>query len=384
MLKIKQTSDNQSLSLDRLDRMAKRFERLFVFLVPLAAILSALAVVALIILAVGESPIAAYKSLLTGAFGTGYDLANSLNRATPLILVGLGVAFAFRGGLLNIGGEGQIMMGGLFATVVGIYAQGLPAWLHIPLTLLAGFVGGALWGLVPGYFYAKYGTNIIITAILMNDIAIGIVSALVKGPLQEPPGHFPQSPMIQLSAKLPLIVPEIRLHAGLLVGLVLAVLLYFLLFRSPFGYQIRTVGENLTAAKYSGMKVFGIQILIMVISGGLAGLAGTVEILGSQFRLRPAFLPNYGYEALAVALLGQKHPFGVILSGILFGALKAGRGSMQRATNLPMSLSFVLSGVIILFVVASSILNNLPSNLAKKQAGETKNTLLQKIIRLFS
>jgi general nucleoside transport system permease protein len=303
--------------------------------------------------------------------GNNNDIASSLNRAAPYILVGLGVAIGFRGGIFNIGGEGQIIIGAVFASIIAIYVTGLPPFIHISLCLLAGFIGGALWGFIPGYFFAKNGTNMIITTIMMNSIAIGVLDALVKGPLQEPPGFYDQTYMIAESANLPFVWTGTRLHAGIIIALIAAVLLYILLFRTSFGYQIRTIGENVIAAKHAGMNVFKNQIMVMLLSSGLAGLAGTIEILGAQHRLRPLFLQNYGYDALAVAILGQRNPFGVIISGLLFGILKTGGSSMQRATNLPMSLIDLLSGIIILFVIASGILMGIPRYLAKRQIVRT-------------
>lgn len=361
------TNKSKRADFDRLDILVRRFEHLFSFMVPVLAVLSAMALISVLIFTLGQSPLEAYKALFIGSFGSVYDIANSLNRAAPLILVGLGVAIAFRGGVFNIGGEGQIMMGGIAASAVAIYIKGLPMYIHIPLVLIAGFIGGAIWGMIPGYFYAKYKTNLIITTIMLNDIALGILSTLVKGPMVEPPGYYPQTPLVQDSSILPLIWPGTRLHAGLIIALIMAVVLYIILFKTPFGYEIRAVGENAVAAKHAGINVFRNQIMLMVISGGLGGLAGTVEIIGAQYRLRSMFLPNYGYEALAIAILAQKNPIGVIVSGLLFGALKAGAGSMQRATNLPMSLVSVLSGLIILFVIASGILMGLPRILAKRQ-----------------
>jgi simple sugar transport system permease protein len=352
-----------------LDLLVRRYERVFSIISPVAAVVAALAFIALLILALGQSPWVAFRALIVGAFGTLYDTATSLTRATPLILTGLGAAFAIRGNVFNIGGEGQIAMGGLAATLVGVYLTGLPGIIHLPLTLLAGFLGGALWGAIPGYFFAKKGTNLIITTIMMNNIALGIIELMVKGPIQEPPGNYPQSPQVLTSAVLPNILPGTVLHAGFILALLVGAILYIILFHTPFGFEVRSVGFNDTAARHAGINTFKIRILLMVISGGLAGLAGASEILGSQLRLRPFFLPNYGYEGLAVALLGQTNPFGVILSGILFGALKAGAGSMQRATNLPMNLITVISGVIILFVVISKVLTKLPRYLAKRSAG---------------
>ncbi|NPV78158.1 MAG: ABC transporter permease [Anaerolineae bacterium] len=356
------------IDMNKLDRMVRRFERIFTFLVPIIAVLSALILMAFLILSVGSDPWVAYQGLFSGMFGNNYDTANTLNRAAPLMLMGLGVAVAYRGGLFNIGGEGQIAMGGLFASIVGIYVTGIPSIVHIPLCILAGFIGGAVWSILPGYFFAKHGINLIITTVMMNEIANSLIPAIVKGPMLEPPGYEPQSYKVLESARLPLIWEGTRLHAGILIAILAAVIFYIVLFRTPFGFAVRCVGENETAAKHSGLKVFRIRMILMMISGGLGGIAGSVEILGAQYRLREAFLANYGYEALAVALLGQKHPLGVIISGVLFGGLKAGGASMQRATNLPMALVAVVSGVIILFVIASGILMRLPRYLAKKEA----------------
>ena len=380
---IRSIEGKKSLDFDRLDILVRRFETLFSFLVPVLAVTAAMSLIGFLIYSLGSSPVEAYKALIAGSFGTTYDFANSLNRAAPLMLVGLGVAVAFRGGVFNIGGEGQIMMGGIASSAVAIYFTGLPIYIHLPLALLAGFAGGALWGLIPGYFYAKHGTNLIITTIMLNDVALGILNTLVKGPMQEPPGYYPQSPQIQPSTILPLIWPGTRLHAGLLIALAAAVLLYIILFRTPFGYEIRTVGENAVAAKHAGINVFRNQLMLMILSGGLGGLAGAIEILGSQYRLRPEFLPNYGYEALAVAILAQKNPLGVIVSALLFGALKAGAGSMQRATNLPMSLVSILGGVIILFVISSGILMRFPRYLAKRQVANPAGSSSFRLSNLF-
>jgi general nucleoside transport system permease protein len=369
---------HQGINFETLDRLVRRFERIFLVLAPCTAVVTALILIGVMIISLGQSPFIAYQGLFVGAFGTLYDTANTLNRATPLILAGLGLALAYRGGVFNIGGDGQIMMGGLTATLAGIYLQNLPIAIHLPLTLLAGFIGGAIWGLIPGYAFAKYGTNLVITTIMLNSIAAGINLTLVNGPLQDPSGSDAQSAVVQLSARLPLILPGTRLHAGIILAVLTAVILYIVLFHMPFGYEIRAVGQNKTAARHAGINVFRTQILLMVISGGLAGLAGSAEILGAQYRLRDAFLPSYGYDAIAVALLGQTNPFGVIISGLFFGALLAGAGSMQRATNLPMSLVSVTSGVIILFVTASIILTKLPRYLAKRGAKEGSSGLFKK------
>lgn len=356
-----------SAGYDRLDTLVRRFERVFNFLVPVAAVVLSLIIVGIIIAVQGASPFEAYKALFESAFVGSYNLANTLNTATPLLLCGLGIALAARAGIINLGGEGQIIMGGIFATMAGTSFPGIPAVLHVPVCLLAGFLGGMLWSLIPGWFFAKYGTNFMITTILLNDIASGVISWLVKGPMVEPPGYTPQSALIADTARLPIIWQGTRLYPGILIGLVLAVLAYILLYKTPLGFDIRALGENPIAARHSGINIVVMQILVVLIAGGLAGMAGASEIMGSQYRLRAGFLSNYGYESLAVCMLGQKHPFGVVIAAIMFGALKAGRGGMVRAANLPTSLSLVLSGVIIFFVAVSPALMKLPRYLAVRE-----------------
>ncbi len=362
----KRAAAQQHSDYDRLDQTVRRFEKIFNLLIPVAAILASLLVVSIFILAQGASPLEAYGALLKNSFGSVYALGNSLVVATPLILTGLGIALAARCGIINLGGEGQIMMGGIFATVVGTMPalQGLFPPLHVALCLIAAFLGGALWAVVPGYFFSKHGVNFMITTMLLNDIATGITAALVKGPMLAPPGTAPQSEMVAEGAKLPIFLPGTRLHAGILLALLLTVIAYVVLFKTSYGHDLRTLGENPTAARHSGINVFGMQMLIVIVAGGLAGMAGSTEILGAQYRLRSGFLNNYGYESLAVAMLGQKHPVGVVIAGILFGALKAGRRGMAQVADLPTSFSMVLSGVIIFFVAISPILMKLPRYLA--------------------
>lgn len=360
---------DQCMSYGRLDQLVRRFEKIFNLLIPLVAVVVSLLIVSIIVVAQGASPVEAYAALIEGAFGSLYNLTNSLAMATPLILTGLGIALAARCGIINLGGEGQIVAGGVFATFVGTLPalQGLPAPVYVTLCVLAAFLGGALWALIPGYFFARHGVNFMITTMFLNDIANGILSALVQGPMKEPGKFAPQSAQVAVNARLPMLIPKSRLHLGFLIAIAVAAVAYLALFKTSFGHDLRTLGENPTAARHSGIHVFAMQMIIVVIAGGLAGVAGSAEILGAQYRLRSGFLSNYGYKALAVAMLGQKHPFGVVVAGILFGALKAGRGSMSRAADLPTSFSMVLSGVIIFFVAISPILMKLPRYLAIRE-----------------
>ncbi len=347
-------------------RASLRFEGLYAVVISLLAVVAGLAVAAILISASDVNPVVAYTALARGAFGNPEAIGTSLGRAIPLVLAGLGVALAFRCGVWNVGAEGQIYLGGLFGVLVGLYVTGLPAVIHIPLTLLAGFVGGALWGGIAGYLKARYNVNEIVSTLMLNYIAIYIVGSLVRGPLRESPSSENWTARIADSARLPLIVPEARLSSGIIVALLAAVLLYILLWRTPVGYQVRTVGANKVAALHAGMNIVWTQVLAMLISGGLAGLAGVAEIAGAQYRLRSGFLLNYGYDAIAVAMLGQLNPLAVLVSGILFGGLRAGAGTMQRMVNLPSSLVFVVQGTVVLMVVSATLLRELPKHLSQR------------------
>lgn len=349
----------------RLLGLLSRFEFLYSLVISILAVIAGFAVAAILISLSDVNPVEAYTALVRGAFGNPDAIGTSLGRAIPLALAGLGVAFAFRCGMWNVGAEGQIYMGGLFSVLVGLYVTGLPPFIHITLTLLAGFVGGALWAGIAGYLKAKHGVNEIVTTLMLNYIAIYTVGGLVRGPLRESPSSENWTARIAESARLPLIITEGRISSGIIVAILAAVLLYILLWRTPFGYQVRTVGSNKVAARHAGMNTVRTQILAMLISGGLAGLAGACEIAGAQYRLRSGFLVNYGYDAIAVAMLGQLNPLAVLISGILFGGLRAGAGTMQRMVNLPSSLVFVVQGAVVLMVISTIIIRELPRRLAR-------------------
>jgi ABC-type uncharacterized transport system permease subunit len=346
---------------------AFRFEALVNLAVPIGAVFAGLLLSAGLIISAGVDPIKAYDALIVGAFGDAWSTGNSLGRATPLILAGLGVAFAFKSGVWNVGAEGQIYIGALCATIVGIYIKGLPTFIHLPLSLLAGFVGGALWGGIAGYLKARFSINEVISTLMLNYIAIYIVGALVRGPIIEFPNHEPQTAQVAENARLPIILSGTRLHAGILLALVAVAIVYLILKRTPIGYEVRAVGESPVAARHAGMNIVWIQVLAMLISGGLAGLAGTSEVLGAQYRLRDMFLPNYGYDALAVAMLGQLHPIGVFISGLFFGALRAGSGTMQRMVGLPSSLVFIVQGAVVFMVVSTAVVRELYTRFSRKE-----------------
>jgi len=324
-------------------------------LTPIAAILAALAVSALILLVAGYDPVASFAAMWQGAFGDLRTFTEVLIYATPLILIGSGLAVAFRCSIWNIGGEGQFYAGAVGSALVGLYVHGLTPYLDVPLILLAGAAGGALWGMLAAWLKVRFNASEIVTTIMLNYVAIVGTSYLVTGPMIEKAGQFAQTALIDPNAMLPRFLPPTRLHIGFLVALLVAVALYVLLFKTSTGYVIRAVGINANTARYAGMNIPRNIMLAMAISGGTAGLAGGVELAGIAFRLYQDISPGFGYDGIAVALLANNNPLGVIFSGILFGALRSGSDMMQITAHIPSVLVFAIQGLIILSVVAFGV-----------------------------
>jgi len=284
----------------------------------------------------------------------------SLVASTPYIFAGLAVALGFRVGLFNIGAEGQIFIGAATTVTAAIFLKGLPAIIHVPISLLAGFVGGGLWGFIPGWLKAKTGGHEVINTIMMNYIAFRLSEFLLRGPLKNPEGFTPVSAKIQESAKLfrPFESP-IRFHIGFFIALFVAFLVYIFLFKTTWGYTLRTVGSNPRAAKYAGMNIVRSTVLAMFLSGGLAGLAGANEVLGVNHNLAVAFSSGYGFDAIALALLGKSNPVGVVLSAILFGFLRNGAIQMQLSAGIPIDIISVLQAFILVFIAAPAIIRTI-------------------------
>jgi len=292
-----------------------------------------------------------------------YPITETLRYATPYIFAGLAVALGFRGGLFNIGAEGQYFIAGLTTVFVGYALTGVPWFIHAPLALLAGILGGAVWGVIPGYLKAKTGAHEVINTIMLNYIAFRFAEFMldVGGPLARGDGR-PVSPVIQPSAQLAQFFPSnpnIRFNVGFFLALLAAGFVYWLLFKTTIGYEIRTVGQNPRAAKYAGMNVARTVVLTMALSGGLAGLAASHDILGVIGFMPNAFSSGYGFDAIALALLGNSHPFGVVLASLLFGALQAGARNMQAIARVPLDLTDILQGLIIIFIAAPAIIRAL-------------------------
>jgi simple sugar transport system permease protein len=310
-----------------------------------------------------ESISTAYGALFQGALGSPYAISESLVASTPYIFAGLAVALGFRGGLFNIGAEGQIFIGALAATWVGYSLTGLPWFVHLPLALLAGALGGALWGAIPGYLKARTGAHEVVTTIMMNYIAFRLSDWLLNGfmkrldPATGKPGFVPISQEILPSAYLPQFFPSpIRFHGGFFLALIFAFLVWYLLFKTTLGFDIRTVGANPNAARYAGMNITFLIVAIMAMSGALAGLAGTMPVLGVDHWLGQGFSSGYGFDSIALALLGNSHPLGVVHAAILFGTLRNGATRMQSLAGIPIDIISIIQALVIIFIAAPALI----------------------------
>ena len=347
--------------------------------VPALAVLTGLIIGAFAIIISGANVFTAYGALFVGSFGdpvrfftgfqqlfsTGetagllkaiYPFTESLVTATPYIFAGLSVALGFRCGLFNIGAEGQFFIGALCSAFVGYSLVGLPAYIHLPLALLGGAAGGALWGIIPGYLKAKFGAHEVVNTIMMNWIAFKLSDWLLNGPMKAS-GFRPVTPNVEVTAQLPRFFPDpIRLNWGLILAFVVAYALYWFLFKTTLGFEIRSVGANPDAAKYAGMSIVKNLVLVMAMAGGLAGLAGSAQVLGVDHWVGQGFSAGYGFDAIALALLGKSHPFGVVLSALLFGFLRSGATRMQSMAGIPIDIISIIQGMVIVFIAAPEII----------------------------
>ncbi|MFV2064651.1 MAG: ABC transporter permease [Chloroflexota bacterium] len=298
-------------------------------------------------------PVDAYVALFRGAF-VGAGPVNTLTFATPLLLAGLGVGLAFRAGLFNIGANGQFLLGALAAVAVGTAVQDLPPPIAIPLAILAGIIAGGVWGFIPGILKAMSGAHEVVTTIMLNFVAIGIVAAVVSGPLDQPGSPSPITDEVG-NAALPILIGR-NGHLGIVLAVLAAIGVYWLLNRMTLGFEIRAVGANPDAARAAGMRPAFIIVLTMVIAGALAGLAGTVVLLGVTQSMTASFGTSVGFDSIAVALLGRSNPFGIVLAALLFGGMRAGAPLMQISAGIPAELVDVLQAVILLFLVATPYL----------------------------
>jgi len=332
-------------------------------LVPLLAVFTALVLGALIIKFVGGDPLAAYKGLFQGAFGSAKALSETTVWAAPYIFAGLAVALAFKGGLFNIGAEGQLAFGAVAAAWVGyalpdVLGTTLPTALHILLAVGAGTLAGGIWGAIPGWLKARTGGHEVINTIMMNYIALNITSFLLNGSMKDPSplNVVARTPQIAESARIPVIIPGYRFHWGFILALVMAGIIWWLLRKTTLGFEIRTAGANPDAGRYAGVNVPRTIVVTMLLSGMLAGLAGAIEVTALNYRHELGFSVGYGFDAIAIALLGKTNPFGVVLASLLWGAMRNGASRMQFLTQIPVDVISVIQALILLFVAADAII----------------------------
>ena len=333
--------------------------------VPAVAVLIALLLAGIIIFVTGSSPLEAYRALIEGAFlrpateTRASAFSDTLVATVPFLLLALGISLAFTSGLFNVGAEGQFYMGALIATVIGFKITGLPMIIHLPLTLIGGALAGAVWAGIAGVLKAKRGASEVITTIMLNYVAYSIVDYLVNGPIRGT-GSAPRTPDVSPSAAIPAIfgAPD-RLHYGFVIAIVMAIVYWFVMQRTTLGFRLRTTGVNPDAARYAGINVSNMTIMAMALSGALAGLAGAVEVLSLYRYLPSAFTSGYGFDSIAVALLGMGNPIGIALAALLFGAMQNGSTYMQFSAGVSNYIISVLQAFIIIFVAAPEIIRSI-------------------------
>jgi simple sugar transport system permease protein len=331
------------------------------FALPAAAI-AALLVGGVMLLALGANPLTGYRALLEGAFGSVDGVTNTAIKAVPLVLVGVGICIAFRANVINIGGEGQIVMGGLASTVTALALPDLPGPVLVPLVLLAGALGGGVWGAIPGSLKAYFNVNEILSTIMLNIVAVQVMNYLLSGPLVDDEfsgfSAIPQTARLSPNADLPVLIGGTQLHAGVVVAVLAAVVAYALLWRTGLGFRLRAVGLSRDASAYAGMPVKRTITLALTLSGAMSGLAGAVLVFGSASHrmvtdgTATGFTGSAGFNGIVAALFGGLNPLWTILSAFVFGGLLVGGNAMQIAVQVPTALIVALNGVLVVFVVS--------------------------------
>ena len=331
-----------------------------IILIPLAAVFMALVIGAVIMMATSVAPATILRSFVAmadGSVGSINAISETLTASIPLVLAGLGIGLAFRAGLFNIGAEGQMVIGGLAAAIASFSITGLPMAVHMPLVLVIGLIFGGIYAAIAGFLRAATGAHEVISTIMLNLISFRLLDYLLRQPFIQKEGRSdPISKAVLDTAELPRLLsfidPNLRLHLGLFLMLGAAALVYWLLFRSKLGFAFRISGENPDAARYAGIRAGMTIVIAMAIAGGLAGLAGAAQVTGVLGRATPGFTAGIGFDAIAVALLGRSHPVGILLAGILFGALEAGGRQMQVDAGVSIDMISIIQALIIIFVAA--------------------------------
>lgn len=335
-------------------------------LITLISLVLALVVGAIIILALGSNPLEAYGALWKGAFGTGVAFTVTLGKAVPVMLTGLAVAIAFRCNVFNIGAEGQLLMGAMCAALVGAYVH-LPMALHLPLTILASIAGGFVWSFIAAFLKLKRNVNVVISTIMLNYIAQYLIQYLILGPFKGP-GANPATPEIDASAQLPDILPKpYSMNLGFILAICAVIVVYIILNKTSLGYEMRAVGYNPEASRVNGINVKRNMFLALLISGGLAGLAGGIEVTGTMDKIVNNFSANYGFNGIPVALMAHNNPFAIIFSAMLIGALRSGSAMMQSSAGISDNMVDVIQGLIIVFLCAEFVIRYYIKRIGRKK-----------------
>ncbi len=341
--------------------------RLFSILIPVISVVLALIIGGIVMLASGYQPILAYTSLFEGIFGNSYNIGETVRQMTPLILAGLAVAFAFRAGLFNIGVEGQVLVGWLASVYVGVSFD-LPKIIHLPFAIVTAAVAGALWGVIPGFLKARFKVHEVITTIMMNYIALYMTNAIIRAYMLAPGERTKDvKPTASLASDfLQTITDGSRLHYGIIVALICSVIMWFILWKTTMGYELRAVGFNQHASRYAGMNVSKNIILSMAISGAFAGIAGAMEGLGTYgYMMINAAFTGVGFDGIAVSLIGANNAIGIIIGAALFGGLKIGASNMSSVAFVPIELVDIIIALIIFFIASSYIIHWLSNRVNK-------------------
>lgn len=335
-------------------------------LIPVLAIFVTLLLSAIPILVAGGELWKSYYHLFHGALGTKFKLLETCVKASPLIFTGLAVAFAFRSKFWNIGAEGQLMAGAIVAAWIGISFPGLPKYIHLPIIMFCGFLAGGLWATIPALLKTKLKADDVVTTLLLNYVMFHIMGSLLFGPLQQPESSWPRSSAILASAEYPKLIARSRFHLGILLALLAVFVVWFINKKTVLGYQTKTVGANQRAAYFGGIQTGLITIKTAIISGGLAAMAGVGEVCAIHYHLLMDISPGYGYSGIVIAMLGNLHPIGVMLSAFFFSTIIVGAQSMSRATGVPTYIAEVIQGMALLVMLIALLMTEYRIKIRKK------------------
>lgn len=335
-------------------------------LIPVISVVVTFVLTSGFVLAVGANPVEAAYYFLLDPLSNPVRLIEVLVKATPLLMTGAAVAFAFAGGYWNIGVEGQLYMGATAATAIGLQMHDFPAWVALPLMVVGGFLAGMAWAVLPAFMKVRLKIDEVVTTLLLNYVAIYVVSAILNGPWRDPVSQWPQSPEIAASAIFPRLIPRSRLHLGFILAILIILLLWFVLSRTAFGLKMRAVGFNMDAARFSGIHVNRVIMIVALISGGIGGLAGASEVAGIHFHLIDAISPGYGYTGIIIATLGSLNAIGVAAAALFIGLIDTGSQTVSRALGVPAYLGDVLQATLLLVTLAMLLLQRYRVSLRRK------------------